>query len=447
MREMRQKQLPLTPTDVDHHHAKELRAISDALNANPMIAELAWQDLTANGTCAKKGAPGMTGDQTVRAAVLKQMCGFTYDELAFHLLDSTTFRNFCGIGLMDDAPSKSALQMNIKMLRPQTWEAMNKVLVGYAREQGIEEGDRVRIDCTVTETNIHEPDDAAQLWDVVRVLTRLMTQAVDAGLPLEFANRTRAAKRRRLGVMNAKNKEVRTKQYRGLVRLTKEVLCFAEIAIVVLMGCKVNLAALGFASELRNFIDLGKRVVDQTERRVFEGEQVPAKEKVVSIFEPHTDIIIKDRRDVLYGHKLCLSVGASSMILDVVVEDGNPADSDLAVEAVERTIVSTGRVPDQVALDGGFASRENLKQIKKLGVKDVCFSKGRGMAITDMVEDAGVYKLLRRFRAGVEGVISFLKRGFEMGRCTWRGLPGFKSYTWASVVACNLLIIARHMTE
>jgi len=95
----------------------------------------------------------------------------------------------------------------------------------------------------------------------------------------------------------------------------------------------------------------------------------------------------------------------------------------------------------------GFASRENVKKIKAMGVKDVCFSKGRGMAITDMVKSSWVYKRLRRFRAGVEGVISFLKRVFGLDRCMWRGLAGFESYAWASVVSCNLLVIARHMLK
>jgi IS5 family transposase len=447
MREKCRKQLRLTPAEVDHPHAKELRTISRVLFDNPTIAELAWQDLTANGKSSSRGAPGMTGDLTVRAALLKQMCGFTYDEMAFHFMDSTTYRAFLGLGFYDTAPSKSALQRNIKMLQPHFWQAANRALVAYAKQQGIEDGNKVRIDCTVTKTNIHAPDDAAQLWDVVRVLTRLMRKATSKGFPVEFADRRRAAKHRRLGVMNAKKKEERVTEYRGLVRVSNEVIAFAEAAIERLRANIVNHIAARIFMKMESFVVLGKRVVDQTVRRVFNGEKVPSREKVVSIFEPHTDIIIKDRREVLYGHKLCLAVGASSMILDLMVEDGNPADSDLATGSVKRTIDVTGQVPRQVAMDGGFASRKNLKEIKALGVKDVCFSKGRGIAVSEMVKDEGVYKRLRRFRAGVEGVISFYKRVFEMGRCSWQGLIGFKSYAGASLLACNLLTIARHMLE
>ena len=106
-----------------------------------------------------------------------------------------------------------------------------------------------------------------------------------------------------------------------------------------------------------------------------------------------------------------------------------------------------GRPPRQAAYDGGFASRENLKNIKAAGVADVMFNKKRGLEIVDMVKSTWVYKKLRNFRAGIEGMISFLKRCFGVGRCTWRGLVSFKSYVWGSVVSANLLILARHTME
>jgi IS5 family transposase len=178
---------------------------------------------------------------------------------------------------------------------------------------------------------------------------------------------------------------------------------------------------------------------------VLGGESVPAGEKIVSIFEPHTDIIVKDRRETFYGHKICLTAGASGIVTDVVVEHGNPADSTLAVRMIERQRELYGRAPRQVSFDGGFTSKDNLAAIKQLGVEDVAFSKGRGLAIVDMVKNSWVYRCLRNFRAGVEGIISFLKRSFGLSRCSWSGLASFKAYVWGSVLACNLLIVARHM--
>lgn len=189
---------------------------------------------------------------------------------------------------------------------------------------------------------------------------------------------------------------------------------------------------------------MAERVISQTRRRVVQGESVPAKEKVVSIFEPHVDIIIKDRRETLYGHKICLTAGASGIVTDLVVHEGNPADSTLALDMVRRQTELYGCPPRQVSFDGGFASRANLEAIKALRVRDVAFSKGRGLGVTEMVKSTWVYRKLRNFRAGVEGVISFLKRAFGLDRCTWRSFDSFKAYTWASVLAANLLVAARH---
>lgn len=186
-------------------------------------------------------------------------------------------------------------------------------------------------------------------------------------------------------------------------------------------------------------------MIDQTRRRVLEGETVPSGEKLVSIFEEHTDIIIKDRRDTLFGHKICLTTGRSTLVSDCKILEGNPADSTLAVTMIDRQIDIMGRAPKQVAYDGGFTSKDNLKAIKDKGVADVAFSKRRGLQISDMTRSTWVYNKLRDFRAGIEGTISFLKRVFGLDRCTWRSMPSFQSYVWSSIITHNLLVIARHV--
>jgi len=132
MRRKRQKQIPLAPAAHGHPHAKELEAMAIILDEHPEIAELALGDLVAKGVSPDLGAPGLTADFVVRAAVLKQMLQFSYARLAFAAVDSIAYRKFLELGLCDVAPTKSALQSNIKMLRASTWEAINKVLVAYA---------------------------------------------------------------------------------------------------------------------------------------------------------------------------------------------------------------------------------------------------------------------------------------------------------------------------
>jgi IS5 family transposase len=234
--------------------------------------------------------------------------------------------------------------------------------------------------------------------------------------------------------------------YKDLLRVTKWTLRFAEGASRLLER-RTEPQAIRLAAKLRHFIGLGHRVVDQTERRVLHGESVPAQQKIVSLFEEHADIIRKGNRATQYGHKITLTVGISTMVLDCVIEDGNPADATLMERMLHRNEDIVGKMPRQVALDGGFASKANLAHAKALGVEDVCFSKHLGLDLLEMVRSSWVYKRLCRFRAGIEGCISFLKRSFGLDRCTWRSHGRFKSYVWASVVAFNLLVFARHLLE
>ena len=170
---------------------------------------------------------------------------------------------------------------------------------------------------------------------------------------------------------------------------------------------------------------------------------MPAGEKLVSLFESHADIIVKGSRDAEYGHKLNLTTGRSGMILDLVIEAGNPADSDRLLPMLERHIDLYGRAPRQAAADGGFATRDNLATAKAWGVCDMAFHKKAGLRIEDMTRSNWVYRKLRNFRAGIEAGISCLKRAYGLARCTWRGLDHFKAYVWCSVVAYNLVLFTR----
>jgi transposase, IS5 family len=445
MRQLFDSQYALTGSTVDHPHARELEGIDRILRENDDIARLVLQDLHRDVDVPTEGREGMTAEQVLRVAVLKQLNTFTYEELSFHLVDSKTYSAFCGIGYLDEAPSKSTLQRNVKRITEATWHAINRILLGYAAERGVENGRKVRTDGTVTETNIHHPTDSSLLWDSVHVLTRLLGRSHENCGTSRFPNRTRRARRRALGVLNAKNQRKRRSAYRDLLKVTHETVGYARAAVSELEALRSVPGAFALAAALEHHIHLAERVIDQTERRVLYGEQVPSGEKLVSIFEEHTDIIVKDKRDTHYGHKLTVSGGSSGLILDWVVEKGNPADSTLALRMIERQRDIYGRVPRQVAFDGCYASQENLREAKALGVKDVGFSKKRGLDVLDMAKSTWVYKRLRNFRAGIEAWISFLKRCFGLERCSWRGEPGFARYVGASIVAANLLTLARHL--
>jgi len=448
MRHIVRDQLSLVPAPFGHDHVRELQAVRVILDVHPEFARWVQSDLLAGGIAADPGRDGMSGEQVLRALVIKQGNGFSYEGLAFHLTDSHSYRAFCLIGFANKPPSKSTLQRNLKRVRAETLERINRGLVVYGQEQGIEGGQRLRSDSTVIEAAIHEPTDSSLLVDCVRVLTRLLREAAEY-VTLVFTNHLRRAKRRGLAIQHAAKAEQRVPLYRDLVKVAGNAVVAARFSVEKLEhhyppDAFQQPELHDLRAELVHYIKLAERVLDQTRRRVFDGETVPAPHKIVSIFEPHTDIIRKDRRETLYGHKVFLTGGASGLIVDCVVERGNPPDSTKAVKLIERAVKVLGAVPEQVVFDGGFSSRANLTAIKEIGVRDVAFSKAPGLAIKEMVKRTWLYQRLRHFRAGIEGIISFLKRCFGWDRCAWRSFASFRAYTWGSVLAANLVMLARH---
>lgn len=447
-----QDQLALTWLPPDHPHTRELEVIGRLLDSEPRFARLVAQDLAQGVKAPQTGAPGLTADQVLRIVILKQMNEFSYEALAFHLADSLTYRAFCRLGAFEAAPARSTLAENVGKLRGKTLEKINRRLVRRAVALGVEDGRRVRTDSTVTETHIHCPTDSTLLLDGVRTLVRLLEHAEALLRFGSWTDHTKRAKRRALGIQHTGSPARRAAAYRDLLKVTRKTLGYAEAAAGALEGAQAATETAGLETpaaklgrELQERMLWIWAVVDQTERRVLRGESVPAGEKVVSLFEAHTDVIVKDGRETLYGHKIFLSTGASGLVTDCLIADGNPADSTLAVPMLRRHARVVGRVPRQAALDGGFASGENLRAGKALGIEDLCFAKKRNLAVPDMVRSTWVYRRLRDFRAGIEGIISFLKRAFGLDRCTWKGREAFDAYVWASIVSANVLTIARHL--
>jgi len=446
MREKRQKQTPLISPATNHPQARELEAISAILKKHPTICQRVHQDLSNDkNTGARSGARGMSAEQVLRAAVVKALFGFTYQQLAFHMIDSRALRRFCLIGFADKGFKKSVLNKNIKSLAAATWEQINRELLVQAADEKIEKAREVRIDCTVVQTNIHSPSDSSLLFDAVRVLTRLLAVAKKvSGLKgICFQDHCRRAKRRMLAIQYARSARVRKSKYLDLLKVTRNALGYSRRTIDCIERQSIDVRVLAIAAQLRHYSDLAEQVIRQTERRVIAGEKLPPAEKVVSIFEPHTDIIVKDNRDTFFGHKICLTGGGSNLILDCLIAEGNPADSTLPQTMLDRQKQIYGRYPLKAALDGGFASKDNLQDAKTCGVKDVCFAKKRGLKVADMCRSDYVYNRLRRFRAGIESGISWLKRSFGLWRCDWKGFDSFKSYVWSSIVAANLLTLSR----
>jgi IS5 family transposase len=442
MRQERTVQASIFDVFAGHEIGRELKAMSEWLDEHRTLLGLVAEDLRRDGVRAT-GRQGLPAEAVLRCALLKQYRQLSYEELAFHLEDSASFRAFARLPWAW-SPKKSVLQKTISAIRAETWEAINRTLLASARQEKLEDGRVVRLDSTVTAALMHEPSDSSLLWDAVRVMVRLLQEAdtLIGGTGRGWRNHCRAAKKRWRAIEFTRGRPQRIRLYRELIKITRATLAYLRGAAAELAPARSPAVAL-WQAKVCHYRPLVEQIIAQTERRVLAGEAVPARDKLVSLFEPHADIIVKGSRDVDYGHKLNLTTGRSGLILDLVVEAGNPADRERLLPMLERHIAVWGAAPRQAAADGGYASRDNLAQAKARGVRDMAFHKKSGLRIEDMVRSHWIYRKLRNFRAGIEAGISCLKRAYGLARCTWRGLAHFKAYVWSSVVAFNLALLAR----
>ena len=310
----------------------------------------------------------------------------------------------------------------------------------WANRQGLERGRKIRVDATAVESPIRHPLDSQLLNDSVRVLTRLLRRLARHH-KIVFHDHRRRAQRRCLNILNHRGKR-RKQAYRDLLKVARKTAHYATMALQQ-ADPWTDLPSQVIAGKLRHYLDLTAKIIAQTERRVLRGEKVPDDEKVLSLFEEHTDIIKKKSRETVFGHKLFLTGGASGLMLDGEVVRGNPNDAAQFQPWLRRQHDLYGRWPRQVSCDGCFARRSNLDWAKEQGIQDVAFAKKRGLKVPEMVRSSWVYRQLQRFRAGIEGCISWLKRVFGVGRCTWKGWPHFQQYVYLSITSFNLLVVAR----
>jgi transposase, IS5 family len=442
MRQQRTIQASLFDLFAAHEIGRELKAMSAWLDQHSELITLVGADLRRRGVKAT-GRRGLPAESALRCALLKQHRQLSYEELAFHLEDSASFRAFARLPLAW-APKKSVLHKTISVIAAATWEAINRAVLASARQEKVEPGEVIRLDSTVTAALMHEPSDSSLLWDAVRIMARMLKSAepLAGGEPLAWRDRRRAAKRRAHAIQYTRGRPRRVQQYRELIKITRAMLAHLDEATTRLSKV-VGVMAEVWRGALAHYRPLIEKIISQTERRVLGGEAVPASHKIVSLFEDHADIVVKGGRDTQYGHKINLVTGKSGLVLDLVIETGNPADSERFAPMLERHIAAYGRAPRQMAADGGYASADNLQKAKAHGVADMAFHKKVGLHIEDMVKSRWVYRKLRNFRAGIEADISCLKRAYGLGRCTWRGLAHFNAYVWSSLVAYNLARFTR----
>lgn len=442
MRETRNAQVSIFEHYSNHEYGTRLRKLSEVLDRHPEILDLVATDLI-DASLSAVGRTGLSAESILRCLLLKQQRGFSYEQLAFHLSDSETYRTFTRLpGHL--SPSRSCLQSTIRSIKPQTLERAHQLLTKSLLDTGMASLDKLRIDSTVVASHIAPPSDSQLLNDGVRVISRLLAKSkTETGLKVRFTDKRKAAKSLAFRIFNAK-KATKDELYPEMLKIARLALKQADRGRQqVIEGAAASASCQKWLDALAHYRNLTSRVIEQTERRVICGEQVTSAEKIVSLFEPHTDIIVKGFRDVQYGHKINLSSEVNGFITALTIEEGNPCDKTLFLPVLDYHRSALGKLPRSVVADGGYASQANVAAGRAMGLKHVVFHKPVGVSLTAMGVKSKTFNALRHFRAGIEGNISELKRAFGATKAKWKGHDGFKAFVWAAALSYNLVRLAR----
>jgi len=414
----------------------EFGLIDTILEKHPDILLLMKEDIAGNS----KDSPFGRGDvpsveQIVRAAIYKEMKGMDYRELEYAQSDSRICSNF--IKLADRKPySFQMFQNYISRIKPETLQKVLYRINQIAITEGYEDVDQLCQDTTVVESNIKYPTNNSLVWDCIHESHRLLSRLKEEVQDLSFINYTKEAKKTYFKINMIKKKDARYDLFCNQLILFTKVINQTSNVIKKKSG---NLAATTILIRMGYLLELMRKVYNMTYDHEIDGKQVRNEDKIFSIYELHTDIIVKGQREVEFGHKVSLATGSSNLILDCRVEKGNPSDKTLYQGVVNRVIKAYGKVPRDIATDGGYASLENLNFAKEVNIKNIVFNKVVG-SLQNQVSSNNMETRLKRWRSSIEAVISNLKRGFDLQRCNWKGWVHFQAKVLWSVLAYNIRV-------
>ena len=392
----------------------------------------------------------------LRMLVVRRLYGYSYEETVARVSDSLNLRRFCRVYL-NDVPVDTTLMRWANLIQPKTLAKFNQRIVQLAVERKVTSGRKLRTDGTVVESNIRPPSDNRLLADGVRVLARMVVRARSllkqvkqkAQEPFEDFTQTARALARQIGeTLRTKTETARTagrQQYQELLEMTRKTVVWARQTQKQLHKHREQ-KAKRLAQTLEAFLPRTEQVINQTARRILQGEQVPAQEKIVSIFEEHTDIIRrgKESQPVEYGHKVWLNEVEGGLVSHYRILEGNPSDEQQWKLSLKAHLATFHQPPIQASGDRGLSSEPNEKLARNLGVRYVILPK-RGYRSQARLkhEHKACFVKGRHWPAGVEGRISVLKRAHSLARCLAHGLTGFHCWVGWGVIAGNLAVLGR----
>ncbi len=459
----REFEFPTSNLKLMREYYAKYAAISKILDANPEIVDLAHRDLRGALIVSNGSRPArvrFTTEHVLRLLIVQSLEGLSLRQTVVRVDDSPALRQFIRLGMkpMMDFTTLDKLK---NALRPVTWKKIHRALARHAVSENQITGDRLRLDTTAVETNIHWPTDSTLLWDTYRVLARLIERAreVDAGVVGSGRLHPHRAKREALAITRAaahKGRRARSlkRPYQQLIGRVEGILGWAAGVAHGLVdgvasqryGAWAHGQAEALVEELAHFHALGERVVDQARRRVLHGESVPQGEKLFSLFEPHTELLKRGKagKDIEFGHMIQIQQVGEKFITEYEVYEHKPVEHTLLDPALAQHRELFGSDPSELSADKGYY--QNMEALyaleQRIEVVSIAKKGNRTPAETEREQDP-LFRHAQAFRAGVEGSISFLKRMLRLARCFNKSWEHFIATVGQTVFAHNLLVLAR----
>ena len=418
----------------------EFGLLDAILELHPELLTIVSDDIlkdSKNSVFGRKDMPSV--EQIFRSAIYKELKNLDYRELEYSQIDSRICEQFVKIDSLRPY-SFQVLQKYISKISADNLQKLLYAINIIAINEGLEDLEKFRQDTTVVETNIHYPTNNSLVWDCIKECHLLLSHLKEEVQGFDYRDYSKSAKKTFFKINNTKTGDKRVDLFKKqLVLLTK---CINQISNVIkkksTCDCNIKVLALFFAFE--DLLPILEQVYDMTFRKEIKGESVPNSEKIFSIYERHTDIIIKGSREILFGHKVDFSTGKSNLILTCNVLEGNPADSTLYQKTLDELISVYGVVPRDSATDGGYASKANMEYAQSKGIVNVVFNK-IVCSLKNAVSSKNMETRLKKWRSGIEANISNFKRGFDMFRCNWKGEAHFEQKVLWSAIAYNIRVM------
>jgi IS5 family transposase len=431
-----------------------MRAVDEVLEDDELLDAVYDAQGQRHAQSRSRGRHQTPAEVVLRMLILKHVRNWSYETLEREVRANVVYRSFCRIG-MEKVPDAKTLVRLGQAVGPQAIRNLHDRLVAIAQERKVIRGRKMRVDTTVVESNIHYPTGSSLLNDGARVLTRTMKQIEQkaGGLKRKIRDRKRSVSKRVIAIAHAlrhkgpEGEEKRKREYRELLQVTRQILADTRRVMKEVDGLsgRRRRPVQSLCEHLQTMADRVRSVVRQTKVRIF-GGLTKSTEKIVSLFEPHTEIIRKGKagKPNEFGKLVQLQEAENQIITHYEVYEERLADQRLLIPAVETHQRKLGRVPRLVAADAGYYSRANEDAAKEMGVDYVSIpNRSTRSEERRKLQKRPWFKNGQKWRTGCEGRISALKRRHGLARCRYHGIEGMRRWVGLGVIADNLITIGK----